>query len=82
MVSTTTTTTPSVASYLTGRYSENNGINTHHNVNLRDDIETLGERFRSEGYNTYAMVTGPLVEETGLDRGLTTIGTVSVIIFN
>jgi len=69
MCSTTSTTTPSVASYFTGRYSENNGVNTHHNVRIRDDIKTLAERFSEAGFHTYAMSTGPLIEETDLDRG-------------
>ncbi|MCO8244773.1 MULTISPECIES: sulfatase-like hydrolase/transferase [unclassified Haladaptatus] len=69
MHSTATTTTPCVASILTGNYSEGNGVNSHHNVKLDPELDTLAESFGSEGYNTYAMVTGPIVEDTGLDRG-------------
>ncbi|WP_231190032.1 sulfatase-like hydrolase/transferase [Haladaptatus sp. DYF46] len=69
MHSTATTTTPCVASVLTGNYSETNGVNSHHNVSLNPDLDTLGEVFSAEGYDTYAMVTGPIVEDTGLDRG-------------
>ncbi|SDL08578.1 sulfatase family protein [Natronorubrum texcoconense] len=69
MFSTTTTTTPCIASILTGCYSEKNGVNTHDGVSLNEDIKTLGEVLQSEGYSTYAMPTGPLVEETQLARG-------------
>lgn len=69
MFSTTTTTTPCVASILTGCYSEKNGINTHSNVELNPEIDTLAEILKREGYSTYAMPTGPLVEETELNRG-------------
>jgi len=69
MHATATTTTPCVASILTGNYSEANGVNSHHNVSLDPDLYTLAEVFGSEGYDTYAMVTGPIIEDTGLDRG-------------
>ncbi|RRJ29472.1 sulfatase family protein [Halocatena pleomorpha] len=69
MHSTATTTTPCVASVLTGNYSETNGVNSHHNVRLNPELDTLAGVFGVEGYNTYAMVTGPIVEDTGLDRG-------------
>lgn len=69
MFATTTTTTPSVASILTGCYSETNGINTHSDVALNEEIDTLAEMLKKAGYSTYAMPTGPLVTETELDRG-------------
>ncbi|WP_049894307.1 sulfatase-like hydrolase/transferase [Salinarchaeum sp. Harcht-Bsk1] len=66
---TATTTTPAVASFMTGRYSEGNGIHSLDEGRLREDVDTLAERFSEAGYETTAMVTGPLVEDTGLDRG-------------
>lgn len=69
MYSTTTTTTPCVASFMTGCYSEKNGVNSHSYAELDDDVDTLAELFGENGYSTYAMATGPLVTETSLDRG-------------
>lgn len=66
---TATTTTPAVASVFTGRYSEGNGIHSLDEGRLRDDVDTLAGGFSAAGYRTTAMVTGPLVEDTGLDRG-------------
>jgi len=69
LFSTTTTTTPSVASFLTGQYSESNGIYSLDEADLNDEVTTLAERFSETGYHTTAMVTGPLVKDTHLDRG-------------
>jgi arylsulfatase A-like enzyme len=65
----TTTTTPSVASLLTGTYSERNGVQSLDTGRLRDSVTPLAERFGAAGYHTEALVTGPLVADTGLDRG-------------
>lgn len=69
MHSTTTTTTPCVASFMTGLYSERNGVNSLKNADLSNEVDTLAEKFKESGYNTYAEVTGPLVKDTKLDRG-------------
>lgn len=69
LYSTTTTTTPAVASFMTGEYSEINGVNSLTNAELSKDVEPLAEKFAASNYNTYAETTGPLVKETGLDRG-------------
>lgn len=69
MFATTSTTTPCVASFLTGRYSERNGVYSLRDADLRDDVPTLPERLSDGDYSAYAMATGPVVEETGLDRG-------------
>lgn len=69
LYSTTTTTTPAVASLFTGAYSETNGVHSLREAELDESVETLAERFMEHGYETAAMVTGPLVPETGLDRG-------------
>ncbi len=69
MYSTTASTTPCVSSFFTGLYSEKNGVNSLRESEINDDISTLAEVIRSEGYHTKAFVTGPLVEETGINRG-------------
>lgn len=69
MHATTTTTTPSVASYMTGLYSERNGVNSLLEAELDPDVPTLAETLSQGGYHTYAMVTGPIVPDTNLDRG-------------
>lgn len=69
MCSTATTTTPSVASFMTGYYSENNGVVSLRNADLAADVRTLAERYRVAGFHTAAHVTGPIVADTGLDRG-------------
>lgn len=69
MFATATTTTPAVASFMTGLYSERNGIQSLDRGPLREDVDTLAEVLDQAGFNTYADVTGPLVKETGINRG-------------
>jgi len=69
LFATATTTTPCVAGLMTGLYSERNGVNSLREARLSGDATTLAERLGDVGYETCAMVTGPLVEETALDRG-------------
>lgn len=66
---TATTTSPCVASLLTGTYSERNGVRSLDTGQLSDSVDTFAELFGDAGYQTEAFVTGPLVTETGLDRG-------------
>lgn len=66
---TATTTTPCVASLLTGTYSERNGLRSLRHGRLSPEVTTLAERLRAAGRHTEALVTGPLLPETGLDRG-------------
>lgn len=66
---TATTTTPAVASLLTGAYAERNGIQSLRRGSLSTAVDPLAVRLGDRGYHTEAMMTGPLVEETGLDRG-------------
>lgn len=66
---TTTTTTPSVAGLLTGCYSERNGVNSLREADLSPNVPSLATELGAAGYDTAALVTGPLVEESGLDRG-------------
>lgn len=69
LFSTTSTTTPSVASFMTGLYSERNGVNSLRECQLNESVPTLAEKLSSYGWQTIAEVTGPLVEETGLNCG-------------
>ena len=66
---TATTTTPCVASLMTGQYGEHNGVRSLREARLASGTTTLAEHLHEAGYHTAAMVTGPLVSETGLDRG-------------
>lgn len=66
---TTSTTTPSLASMFTGYYPSTHGIRSLVGYKLRKGIVTLAQILKDSGYNTYAMVTGPLLRELGLDRG-------------
>jgi arylsulfatase A-like enzyme len=68
-VATATTTSPCVASLLTGTYSERNGVRSLDTGRLAPGVDSLAELFGAAGYHTEALVTGPLVEETGLQRG-------------
>jgi arylsulfatase A-like enzyme len=69
LYATATTTSPCVASLLTGTYSERNGVVSLDRGRLAPGVDSFAERFGNAGYHTEALVTGPLVEETGLDRG-------------
>ena len=68
-ISTTSTTTPCVASMLTGNYPFSHGIRTLSGYKLNSECVTLPQVLKKAGYHTYAMVTGPLSPITGLDRG-------------
>lgn len=68
-VSATTTTTPSVASILTGCYPLRHGIKTLAGARLQNSVPCMAETMANAGYNTYAEVTGPLYPELGLKRG-------------
>ncbi|MXR20064.1 sulfatase-like hydrolase/transferase [Halobacterium bonnevillei] len=69
LYATATTTTPAIASLLTGAYSEHNGIQSLRRGSLADDVDPMAEILGDAGYHTEAMATGPLMPETGLDRG-------------
>ncbi len=69
MHATATTTTPAVASLLTGSYAERNGIHSLRRGRLAEGVDSLPELLGERGWHTEGMVTGPLVPETGLDRG-------------
>ncbi|MEF8784287.1 MAG: sulfatase [Haloarculaceae archaeon] len=69
LYSTTTTTTPAVTSFMTGTYSERNGVFSLEEARLNEEVPTLAEHLSAAGYDTHALVTGPLVSDTGLSRG-------------
>jgi len=72
LFATATTTTPCVASLMTGAYSEHNGVYSLEEARLDEGVPTLAEHLSEAGYETSALVTGPIVAETDLDRGFDT----------
>ncbi len=72
MYATATTTTPCVASIMTGAYSEHNGVYSLEEARLDPEVPTLAEHLSAAGYETAALVTGPIVAETDMDRGFDT----------
>lgn len=68
LYSSTTTTTPAMASLLTGTYNERNGVMSLRHGTLSQDVDPLATVLRDAGYHAEAMVTGPLLPDTGLDR--------------
>jgi arylsulfatase A-like enzyme len=68
-ISTAGTTTTCVASLLTGNYPFAHGIRSLSGYKLNSGCVTLPQVLKHHGYNTYAMVAGPLSPITGLDRG-------------
>jgi len=64
-----TTTTPAMASLLTGAYAERNGVQSLRRGTLSEAVDPLATLLSENGYHTEALVTGPLLPETGLDRG-------------
>jgi arylsulfatase A-like enzyme len=71
-VTTIATTTPSVATMLTGRYPFEHGIVSLTGYKLREGCPSLPDLLAAAGYDTLAFVTGPLLPETGLERGFRT----------
>ena len=71
-VSSASSTTPCVASLLTGTYSFVHGIRSIFGLKLSPQVPSLVEVFKAHGYHTYAEVSGPLFPETRLDRGFDT----------
>jgi arylsulfatase A-like enzyme len=68
-IAATSSTTPCVAAMLTGLYSPRHGIRAIGGHRLHPEVATLPELLRAAGYHTMAAVTGPLLPESGLDRG-------------
>jgi arylsulfatase A-like enzyme len=70
-IASASSTTPCVASMLTGLYSPRHGVRAIGGRPLRSDVATIPALLAAEGYHTIAEVTGPLLPENGLDRGFT-----------
>lgn len=68
-VASASSTTPCVASLLTGTYSFVHGIRSIFGLKLSPSVSSLTEVLRDNGYHTYAEVSGPLFPETGLNKG-------------
>ena len=68
-IATASSTTPCVASLLTGTYAFTHGVRSIFGLKLNPAVPSLVESFREHGYYTLAEVSGPLFPETGLDRG-------------
>jgi arylsulfatase A-like enzyme len=67
--STTSSTTPSIASVMTGTYPGRHGILSTRGWSLNPEVSTLAEHARVEGCTTLAYASGPLTRSSGLDRG-------------
>ncbi len=68
-IASASSTTPCVATILTGVYSPKHGVRSIGGHRLHPERTTLPEVLAAAGYHTVAEVTGPLVAESGLDRG-------------
>lgn len=68
-VSTATTTTPSVASLLTGTLPFAHGVRSLLGYKLNPEVATLSQILRDHGYFTHAETTGPLTTHTGMHKG-------------
>ena len=71
-VSSASSTTPCVASLLTGTYSFVHGIRSIFGLKMNATVTSLTEVLQTHGYQTVAEVSGPLFPETGLPRGFDT----------
>jgi arylsulfatase A-like enzyme len=69
MIASASSTTPCVATMLTGLYSPRHGVRSIGAHRLHPDVTTLATMLTNAGYHTVAEVTGPLGTENGLDRG-------------
>jgi arylsulfatase A-like enzyme len=69
MIASASSTTPCVATMLTGLYSPRHGVRSIGAHRLHPDVTTLAQQLTAGGYHTVAEVTGPLGPENGLDRG-------------
>lgn len=72
MIAAASSTTPAVASYMTGTYPPDHGILSLRDFTLNDTSTTLAEVFNAAGYETLGQVCGPLTPDTGLDAGFDT----------
>ncbi len=68
-IASASSTTPCVATMLTGLYSPRHGVRAIGGRPLRREVATVPGILAAAGYHTIAEVTGPLLPENGLDRG-------------
>jgi len=68
-IASASSTTPCVATLLTGLYSPRHGVRAIGGRPLRPGVATVPALLAAAGYHTIAEVTGPLLPENGLDRG-------------
>lgn len=68
-IASASSTTPCVATMLTGLYSPRHGVRSIGAHRLHPEVVTLASLLGAAGYHTVAEVTGPLGTESGLDRG-------------
>ncbi len=68
-IASASSTTPCVATMLTGLHSPRHGVRAIGGRPLRRDVPTLPALLADAGYHTVAEVTGPLLPENALDRG-------------
>jgi len=69
VIASASSTTPCVASYMTGYYPADNGVLSLRNFSLDDRVTTMAEVFDDAGYETRGYVCGPITADTGLDAG-------------
>lgn len=69
VISSATMTSPCVSSLFTGYYPIITGIHALRGDILSPTIPTLAEQLKSHGFRTCALMTGPLWEGLGLERG-------------
>jgi arylsulfatase A-like enzyme len=68
-IASASSTTPCVATMLSGLYSPRHGVRSIGAHRLNAHVPMLGTELAAAGYHTIAEVTGPLGPEAGLDRG-------------
>ncbi len=69
MIASSSTTVPSLATMLTGSFPFQHGVRAIQGDRLPADQRTLPQVLAAHGYHTAASVTGPLLPQTGIDRG-------------
>ncbi|MGB8646330.1 MAG: sulfatase-like hydrolase/transferase, partial [Anaerolineae bacterium] len=69
VISSATMTSPCVSALMTGCYPHVTGIHQLRGDTLNPALPTLAELLQAKGYRTGALVTGPLWEGLGIERG-------------
>jgi arylsulfatase A-like enzyme len=72
VISSATMTSPCVSSLFTGCYPLLTGIHALRGDVLNPALPTLAELLKARGYQTHALMTGPLWEGLGVERGFET----------